>query len=376
MIKRMLLSAFVAIPFMVFAQEAYTVNGEITNLPNTAKAYLIYSDGSQRKIDSTTVNQGKFTFSGVVSQSGDAILTIDHQGVGMSQLSSPDILNLFLEKGTIIVKGTDSVYNAVLSGTQMNEDRYKLNSALAAVTAKEKAFRKAFSGATQEELNSPSFNARLESQYNALQEEKDEAYINFIKNNPNSLLSLNTLVSIAGPVPDVLLVEPLLNSLSPELQAMDTAKELRRELEVGKRVLVGAIAPDFTQNDPEGKPVTLSSFQGKYVLVDFWASWCAPCRQENPNIVAAYNKFKDKGFTVLGVSLDRETGRNAWLKAIKDDNLTWTQVSDLKFWNNEVAKEYGVSAIPRNFLLDPNGKIIATNIRGEELHSTLEGVLN
>jgi len=376
MIKRTLLSILTALPFMVFAQENYTITGEITNIPNTGKAYLIYSDGTQRKIDSTAISQGKFTFTGTVSEPGDAILTIDHHGVGMSQLSSPDILNLFLEKGTISIQGTDSAYNAVLSGTPLNEDRYKLYTSLAAVTAKEKAFRKRFSEATPEELNSPEFNSRLEAQYNALQEEKDEAYIAFIRSNPNSLLSLRTLVDIVGPVPDVLLVEPLLNSLSPELQQMESAKALREQIELGKKVMVGAIAPDFTQNDPEGKPVTLSSFHGKYVLLDFWASWCAPCRQENPNIVAAYTKYKDKGFTVLGVSLDRETGRNAWLKAIKDDQLTWTQVSDLKFWNNEVAKKYGVSAIPRNFLLDPNGKIIATNVRGEELHTTLSGVLN
>jgi len=372
----MLLSALVVLPFMVFAQANYTITGEITNLTNTAKAYLIYSDGAQRKIDSATINQGKFTFAGVVSQPGDALLTIDHKGVGMSQLSSPDILNLFLEDGMISIKGTDSAYNAVLSGTPLNDDRYKLNASLAAVTTKEKAFRKKFSEATQEELNSKEFNESLESQYNALQKEKDEAYISFIKTNPNSLLSLRTLVEVAGPVPDVTLVEPLLDALSPSLQEMEPAKALREELELGKLVMVGAIAPDFTQNDPEGKPVTLSSFHGKYVLIDFWASWCAPCRQENPNIVAAYTKYKDKGFTVLGVSLDRETGRNAWLKAINDDQLTWTQVSDLKFWNNEAAKKYGVKAIPRNFLLDPAGKIIATNIRGEELHTTLESVLN
>ncbi|HUH17651.1 TlpA disulfide reductase family protein [Albibacterium sp.] len=376
MIKRMLLSAFVVLPFMVFAQENYTITGEITNAPNTAKAYLIYSDGAQRKIDSTSINQGKFTFAGVVSQPGEALLTVDHKGVGMSQLSSPDLLNLFLEGGEISIKGTDSIYNAVLSGTPLNNDRYKLNSSLAAVTAKEKAFRKRFSEATQEEMNSPEFNGRLESQYNALQKEKDDAYINFIKTSPNSLLSLRTLLEIAGPMPDVILIEPLLNSLSPELQEMAPAKELRQLLELGKRVMVGAIAPDFTQNDPDGNPVSLSSLQGKYVLIDFWASWCAPCRQENPNIVAAYEKYKDKGFTVLGVSLDRETGRDSWLKAIKDDELTWTQVSDLKFWNNAVAKEYGIRAIPRNFLLDPTGKIIAANIRGEELHTTLEEFLN
>lgn len=144
-------------------------------------------------------------------------------------------------------------------------------------------------------------------------------------------------------------------------------------LEEVKKKLPQAKSAEFTLPDVNGKPVSLSSFKGKYVLVDFWASWCAPCRQENPNIVKTYNQFKDKNFTILGVSLDKD--KSAWQDAIKNDGLVWTHVSDLKFWESQVVQQFRISSIPYNFLVDPNGNIIAEDLHGEELVRTLSTAL-
>jgi peroxiredoxin len=168
-----------------------------------------------------------------------------------------------------------------------------------------------------------------------------------IKNNPNH-------VSLAG----------LKHTLIAQTNALPT--------EAASKWL-GKPAPDFTLPDANGKPISLSSFRGKYVLVDFWASWCKPCRFENPNVVAAYNKFKNKNFTVLGVSLDEN--KNDWIEAVKKDGLTWTHISDLKRWDSQVIPLYQIEGIPYNVLLDPQGNVIAEELRGGDLEAKLAEVL-
>jgi len=195
----------------------------------------------------------------------------------------------------------------------------------------------------------------------------------YINQYPGSAVSAFLLNTVWPLYNDVKLLDSWSALLTEKGKNNVFFSELDQQL-AGERLLgYGALAPEFVQSDPQGKPVSLKDFRGKYVLVDFWASWCGPCRVENPNVVRAYQRFKAKNFTVLGVSLDKD--KNKWLQAIADDKLNWPHVSDLKFWQNEVAKLYQVSSIPQNYLLDPEGKIIGKNLRGAALDEFLEKTL-
>jgi peroxiredoxin len=191
----------------------------------------------------------------------------------------------------------------------------------------------------------------------------------FVAARPNSPVAPFVVVVTSELQQDLSTIERRYTQLNEGVRGSFYGKIIRQQIDDKKAGAIGSQAIEFVQADIEGKQVALSSFKGKYVLVDFWASWCRPCREENPNVVRAYNKFKEKNFTVLGVSLDNN--RAPWLKAIKADALAWTQVSDLKGWNNEAAAKYNIQSIPQNFLLDPSGKIIAKNLRGPELESRL-----
>ncbi len=196
----------------------------------------------------------------------------------------------------------------------------------------------------------------------------------FVKEHPGSFAAVYLLDGYANRM-ELSEVETLYETVLPTYKETRNGKSIAKVIEARKITAIGKMAPDFTQPDTLGNTVKLSDFRGKYVLVDFWASWCGPCRAENPNLVKTFNRYKDRDFTVLGVSLDQPGKKEAWVAAIHKDNLEWTQVSDLKFWDNEVAVLYGIKAIPSNLLLDKDGKIIAKDLRGAELDKKLTELL-
>jgi len=377
--KKIFFLIIALLPLAVMAQteDTFLIRGKIGNLSAPAKAYLLYQYGANKVLDSAEMTAGSFDFSGKITGPVSGAMVIDHKGVGFEKLdSTADVLSIYIDKGEFSISGTDSVKKAKITGSKINDDSQNLKALLEPVNEKARRIMAIKNAATPTQ-NTPEFMSTLHGRYKALQTEQKSIIKKFVIDNPDSYISLMALYSVQGPSPeDPVALDSLFNTLSPRLKATEDARNFKAALEPLMRTAPGTMAPEFTQNDVNGTPVKLSSFRGKYVLVDFWASWCGPCRQENPNVVRVYNKYKDKNFTVLGVSLDRETGRKDWLAAIKNDGLTWTEVSDLKFWGNDAAKLYYVSSIPANFLIDPSGKIIAKNLRGDDLEQKLKEVLS
>jgi peroxiredoxin len=215
------------------------------------------------------------------------------------------------------------------------------------------------------------------AKFNKLKEENLAYRKELVKTSPNSIVSLliiNDFLSQKSlPVEES---KKLLATLNSEIRDTELGKSINKNLASIKATDIGAFAPKFEGPTPDGETLSLEDAMGKVTLIDFWASWCRPCRVENPNIVAIYNDYKDKGFDVIGVSLDKPNQKDRWLKAIKDDKLDWHHVSNLQFWNDPIAKLYGVRSIPRAYLIDEEGKIIAKNLRGQQLRDKVAELLD
>ncbi|PKO98380.1 MAG: alkyl hydroperoxide reductase [Bacteroidetes bacterium HGW-Bacteroidetes-8] len=374
--KKTILAAILLLaPMAMFAQDGtYTIKGEVAKLNAPAKVYLTYRTATAIIIDSSAIVDGKFEFKGSVGAPIKAALVLNHKGTGARSRTLPN-LQVYLESAVIGITAKDSLKGAKFTGSKLNTDNQNYINALKPSADKMAAFNAEFSALPADKQKDEAVRAPFGVRYAAITAEQEAATLAFIKSNPSSVISLDAIIALGGSIPDYQKVAPLYEALTSDVKNSTAGKAFAASLDKMKLTMVGAIAPEFTQNDPNGNPVKLSDFRGKYVLIDFWASWCGPCRAENPNVVKAFNEFKDKGFTVLGVSLDNEQGRQNWLNAIEKDGLTWTQVSDLKYWNNEVSTMYGIRSIPQNLLLDPNGKILAKNLRGKALLDKLAEIL-
>lgn len=370
-----ILFAFVAgLPALAFAQEDYTIEGKIAGHNSPAKVYLQYVDGAARKLDSAAIKNGQFTLKGTVAGPVEAYVVLSPEGKSLRELRSPDVATVYLSKGVINLEG-DALKTAKLSGNAINEEFVKFKSLTKEAEQGMEAINQEFYKATDEQKKDENFVNGLRARMMPLFEQTKAAESQYLKTS-KSIIALNLIDKNLG-AENVIEFEGYFKAFPADLQASAKGKSIAEKINNLRSVAIGAVAPDFTLPTPEGKDISLSSLKGQYVLVDFWASWCGPCRQENPHVVAAYNKYKEKGFTILGVSLDNPGKKDAWVKAIEDDKLgQWTNVSDLKGWQSEVVKLYSIRGIPQNFLLDKDGKIVASDLRGDALEAKLAELLN
>lgn len=347
---------FLLLPFALTAQKKFTISGNLDGLPEGSNVSLSNANSPADTLARSIVKNGEFQLQGSIDEPN--LYQLNFDGVQKKSI-------VFIGNERVSVSGNvDALQDMTVEGSNTNKDfeEFKkiFNPLFEELTAK---------GQRINRLPSLQRNDSVMNNYRDHLEKIKGAVDNFVSAHPNSPVASFVVVVTSEIEQDLSVLERRYQSLGKNAKDGFYGKLIKEQIDNKKVGAIGSEAIDFAQTDTEGKKVSLSSFRGKYVLVDFWASWCRPCREENPNVVVAYNKFKDKNFTVLGVSLD--SNRQPWLKAIKNDNLVWTQVSDLKGWYNEAAAKYKIEAIPQNLLIDPSGKIIAKNLRGPELQSRL-----
>ncbi len=365
-------------PLFAGAQtKSFHIEGHIPTKMSGQKIYFDYTDNAGKgKEDSCTIINDRFHFTGQVSGMASCRMSMDHEKKGKPfSIYSPgaDAVYFYFGAENIRIESKDSLANAMVSGSKIYAEHQEyLRLTGGSIMALNKKFNTIVTAAGPAKQQDSVFMNNLNKRYRAILQERTDKQFAFAKTHPNSAFALVALSESAGSKVDVAKIKPVYDALSPALRNTDVGKELGQRINAVNSTEIGRPAPQFSQQDTAGKTISLKDYRGKYVLVEFWASWCVPCRAGNPNLITQYNLYKDKGFDIISVSLDHI--KKNWIEAIKKDGLQWKQVSDLKGWNNEVARQYGIRQVPSSFLLDPQGIIIGNTLRDESLNEKLREI--
>jgi peroxiredoxin len=362
-----LLYSIVTVVFMFSCTQSpqYKIKGNVDGLNSGSAVLSKVVENELITVDSVAINEGAFAFKGSVEQPEFYVITF---------ADTLDGIQLFLENKEInIVAHIDSIGLADIQGSELTTIFNDFNEKLFNYNMQ---FRALYNEYIQANMSGNNKRVKeIEEEYAAAENQQMEYINSFVKENSNNVLAPYITLRYMAYQLEVSELEEIVEGFAPEILETKYATTLNERLEIMKRVAIGQPFVDFTLNDTTGNPLALSTIvdQNDYVLLDFWAAWCNPCRQENPHLVATYAEYKDKGFEIFGVSFDKT--REAWVKAIKQDGITWPQVSDLKYWDSAAGKLYAVRSIPHSVLIDKEGIIVAKNLRGEELTNKLEELI-
>jgi peroxiredoxin len=359
----LLAGALSAVNFTAEAQKKdFTLTGHIKGLQD-GELYLAYGTMKTMKADTVQTKNGDFVFKGKVAEPSYAMLFNKTYTVK---------IDLYIDAAApVTIKANiDSLYDANVKGSAVVNEYAKYNQAQNDTRKPVQVIYEQWMNAYKAKDSVAS--EKYKTQFNEARSQQSDLsrkmQLAFIEQHPNHPAAAWELMHyLDGKTLEK--SRTMFENMSKPVQTSAQGKEVADRIATLSRIAVGQMAPNFQQLTTDNAPVTLASYKGKYVLLEFWASWCGPCRAESPNLLKEYKHYKDKGFDVLAVSLDDK--KEKWMEAIKKDGMPWTQVSDLKGWKNEVAGLYGINAVPANFLIDPTGKIVARDLRGEELGKAL-----
>lgn len=373
-LKLMFTAVISFLSLAAMAQDGFVITGRLKAATEGQKVVLTFEENEEFVSDTCAVSQGLFQLKGQVQEPLSAKLTLlpltdDGQPMNLAKYLAIDEQTFFLDNVLYAVNG-ETMKTSNIQGAEIQTEYLGLKAQLADInTARQPLFQQL--AAIEKDNNSEQQEVIFKA-LRVLGDQENEIEKQYLKAHPDSYISLAIVNSRGSQISDSQAFEPYFNGLSTRMQQTQMGKNLAAKLEIARKTAIGKPAINVIQKNSKGKAISLASLRGKYVLLDFWASWCGPCRAESPFLKKAYAAYKAKGFEIYAVSLDSK--KDAWLKAIKDDELPWIHVSDLKGLHNEAAVAYSVKGIPQNYLIDPQGNIVAIDLRGEGLEEKLASI--